>query len=84
VLQKEIEKMGIPAVLVTALTPTARMMGTSRVVEGVRVTSPVGDPNVSATVEKSIRWGIVEKCLASLTDPIDGNGGTIRNSTDGS
>lgn len=69
-LQKEIEKVGIPAVLVTALPPTARMMGTSRVVEGVRVTSPVGDPGVSAAAEKSIRQDIVERCLAALTDPL--------------
>lgn len=71
-LQKEIEKVGIPAVLVTALPPAARVLNASRIVEGVRVTNPLGDPDASsAAVERAIRRDIVERCMQALTRAVE-------------
>jgi glycine reductase len=67
VLEKEIERAGIPAVLVTALLPTAHTLHANRVVQGTAITHPFGDPRVSPLEEKALRRTIVAQALESLT-----------------
>jgi hypothetical protein len=62
--------VGIPAVLVTALPPTARMMKASRIVQGVGITNPWGDPMLSLEAEQALRERIAEQCLRVLTAPV--------------
>ena len=66
-LEKEIERVGIPAVLITALIPTAKTIATNRFVQGVAITNPVGNPRVSREDEKILRRKIVESALDLLT-----------------
>jgi len=68
VLEKEIERAGIPTVLVTALIPTARTLHANRVVQGVGITNPLGDPSASEADEKAIRRRIVVDALQMLTN----------------
>jgi glycine reductase complex component B subunit gamma len=67
VLEKEIERVGIPAVLVTALVPTATTVHANRVVQGSAITHPFGDPRLSRTEEKALRRAIVTRALETLT-----------------
>jgi betaine reductase len=67
VLEKEIERAGIPAVLVTALVPTAQMLQANRIIAGVGITNPVGDPRLSHDEEKALRRNILLKALDALT-----------------
>jgi betaine reductase len=67
VLEKEIERAGIPAVLITALMPTAQMLRANRIVPGVGITNPVGDPRLSHDEEKALRRDILLKALVALT-----------------
>jgi glycine reductase complex component B subunit gamma len=67
VLEKEIERAGIPAVLVTALIPTATTLHANRVVPGVAINHPLGDPRVSRLEEKALRRKIVGRALEALT-----------------
>lgn len=69
-LEKEIERAGIPAVLVTSLTPTARMLGANRVIQGVGITHPLGDPSVSHEEEKALRKRILSEALQVLAEKI--------------
>lgn len=66
-LEKEIERAGIPAVLITALMRTARTMNANRIVQGVGITNPLGDPRISLDDEKSLRRRIVGEALDALT-----------------
>jgi glycine reductase complex component B subunit gamma len=70
VLEKEIERAGIPAVLVTALTPTAKMLHANRIVQGVAITNPLGNPEIPIQEEQALRRRIVAGALENLTkDP---------------
>ena len=69
-LEKEIERVGIPAVLVTSLTPTARMLGANRIVQGVGITHPLGDAKVSLEEEKTLRRRILSEALQTLAEKI--------------
>jgi glycine reductase len=66
VLEKEIERVGVPAVLITTLLPTAKLVGANRVVQGIAVTSPVGNPRVSNKEEKAIRKKMLESAFELL------------------
>jgi glycine reductase len=66
VVANELEEAGLPTALVTALPPTALMMGTRRVVPGVGITHPLGNPDLSENREKELRRKIVTKALEAL------------------
>jgi betaine reductase len=70
VLEKEIEKEGIPCVLITALIPPAKTIGANRIVQGIAITNPVGDPNLSPEREKKLRREIVLGALEKLSEVV--------------
>lgn len=70
-LEREIERAGIPAVLITALIPTARTTGANRVIQGVAITNPVGNPGVPGPDEIALRREILESALELLTFEIE-------------
>ena len=65
-LEREIERAGIPAVLITTLVPTAQMLQANRIVAGVGITNPMGDPRLSLKEEKVLRRNILMKALETL------------------
>jgi glycine reductase len=71
VLEKEIERTGIPTVLITSLIPTAKMLGANRIVQGVGITNPLGNPRVSQEEEKALRRRILSAALQLLTEKIE-------------
>jgi len=72
VLEKEIERVGIPAVLITALSPTAKTIGANRIVQGIAITNPLGNPRISEGEERALRKEIVESALKLLTSNMTG------------
>jgi glycine reductase complex component B subunit gamma len=71
VLEKEIERLGIPCVLITTLIPAALTIGANRIVQGVAITNPLGNPELSSVREKELRRDIVRKALEVLEKKID-------------
>jgi len=70
VLEKEIERAGIPCVLITTLIPAALTVGANRIVQGVAITNPVGNPELSREREKELRRRLVQKALEVLQTKI--------------
>jgi glycine/betaine/sarcosine/D-proline reductase family selenoprotein B len=56
---------------VTALPTIARMVGANRILRGVSITHPTGDPSLGATDELAERRRIVERALAMLSADVD-------------
>lgn len=48
------------------------MLGVNRIVQGVAVPNPVGDPSLTAEKEKELRRRFVEKALELLQKDVDG------------
>ena len=69
-LTKEIEKAGIPTVLITTLVPTAQTVGANRIVQGTGITHPLGNPKVSEAEEKALRKQLLEAAFRLLTEPV--------------
>jgi glycine reductase complex component B subunit gamma len=70
VLTKEIEKAGIPTVLITTLVPTAQTIGVNRIVQGAGITHPLGDPKLSEEGEKALRKELLRAALRLLAEPV--------------
>jgi betaine reductase len=57
-------------VFVTALPTIAQMVGTNRILRGVSITSPTGDPTLAAGDERDLRIAIMERALEMLTTEV--------------
>jgi glycine reductase len=64
---KELERAGIPAVLICSLVSIGRSVGANRIVPGLGIPHPLGDPNVSPEEEGGKRKILVERALKALT-----------------
>jgi len=62
--------MGIATVFVTALPTIAQMVGANRVIRGVSITHPTGDPNLAAGDEHALRRRVVERALDMLATDV--------------
>jgi glycine/betaine/sarcosine/D-proline reductase family selenoprotein B len=63
--------MGIPTVFVTALPTIGQMVGANRVLRGVSITHPTGDPSLAAGDELAVRRRIVERALEMLAAEVE-------------
>jgi betaine reductase len=63
--------MGIPTVFVTALPTIAVMVGANRVLRGVSITHPAGDPSLSVGDERALRKRLLERALRMLAVDVD-------------
>jgi len=71
VLEKEIEKAGLPCTLITAMVPAAVTVGANRIVRGNAIIYPLGDVSLSPEREKMYRRLLVAKALEVLAKKID-------------
>ena len=60
-LAKEFEREGIPTVFVTALPTIAQMVGANRIMRGVAITNPTGDPELAPEDERAMRLALMRR-----------------------
>ena len=63
--------MGIATVFVTALPTIGQMVGANRVLRGVSITSPTGDPSLAVGDEHALRVRVVERALEFLGTDVE-------------
>ncbi len=56
---------------VTALPTIAQMVGTNRILRGVSIAHPAGDPALAPAEEHDLRVRIVRRALEMLTAEVD-------------
>ena len=70
-MAKEIERYGIPVVVITALPELASALGVSRIVQGVRIEHVCGDPTLSDEADAVVQLRLVEAALKALETSVD-------------
>lgn len=70
-MAKELERAGVPTVLITAMVALAERVGAPRIVAGRAVTHPVGDPTLPPAAERALRRRLIERALEALETPVD-------------
>ena len=68
---KEIERMGLPAVLICTIVPIALTVGANRIVPGIAIPHPTGNPQLRVEDEVEIRRNLLHKCLSALSSKIE-------------
>jgi glycine/betaine/sarcosine/D-proline reductase family selenoprotein B len=69
---KEIERAGIPVVHIATITPISLTIGANRIVPGIGIPHPLGDPKQSAKNQYKLRKSLVRHALRALQTPIEG------------
>lgn len=65
-ISKELERAGLPVAMITAMYPVAEQVGASRIVKGVSIPHPCGDPSLPPEMDFRLRREIVETALRAL------------------
>ena len=63
--------MGIATVFITALPTIAQMVGANRILRGVSITHPTGDPSLAAGDELALRTAMLERALEMLATDVE-------------
>jgi betaine reductase len=71
VIAKEIEREGIPTGIITAMVMVAQQAKASRIIRGVKIPYPCGDPDLSEKRDRLIRREIVKTALKALETDVD-------------
>ena len=71
-MAKEVERAGIPTVLITSLSTVALKVGANRVLQGKRFSHPCGNPALEAEDEQKWRLELLRAALRALTTPVTG------------
>jgi glycine reductase complex component B subunit gamma len=71
-MAKEIERAGIPVAYVTTLTSLAEENRANRIVAGVRIPHPLGNPALTGENELSLRTAVTRRALGVLTETVSG------------
>ena len=71
-ISKELEKAGLPVALISAMFPVAQQVRANRIVKGVSIPHPCGDPNLSKELDARLRREIVKTALRALETEVSG------------
>lgn len=69
---KEIERVGIPVVHMATVTPISMTIGANRIIPGVGIPHPLGDPKLSQEDQYQLRKSMVRKALDALRTHVTG------------
>ncbi len=69
-MSAELERRGLPTAMISALPPVALELGANRVVRGVKIPHPCGDPTLDAATDRLLRQRIVCAALDGLSRSI--------------
>lgn len=71
-MSKELEKAGLPVALISAMFPVAQQVRANRIVKGVSIPHPCGDPNLSKELDARLRREIIRTALKALESDVEG------------
>ena len=71
-ISKELERAGLPVALISAMFPVAQQVRANRIVKGVSIPHPCGDPSLSKELDARLRREIIQTALRALEAEVTG------------
>jgi len=71
-MSKELEKAGLPVALISAMFPVAQQVRANRIVKGVSIPHPCGDPSLPKELDARLRQEIIRTALKALETEVEG------------
>jgi glycine reductase len=72
VISKELEKSGLAVALISAMFPVAQQVRANRIVKGVSIPHPCGDPSLPKELDARLRQEIIQTALRALESEVTG------------
>lgn len=69
-IAKEFDRLNIPTAHICPVTPVAMTVGSNRIIQGIGIMHPVGDPKLSPEREKQLRRTMLGKALKALQEDL--------------
>jgi glycine reductase len=71
-MTREIERTAnIPVAQIATIVPIMKTVGTNRIIPGVAIPHPVGDPARGREADRAVRREVVLRALRALTTPVE-------------
>ena len=71
-MTREIENAaGVPVVQIATIVPIMLTVGSNRIVPGVAIPHPVGDPEHGSDADKAVRRELLLRAFKAMTTPIE-------------
>ncbi len=68
---REIEETaGIPVVQIATIVPIMLTVGANRIIPGIAIPHPVGDPTLGQEGDREVRRGLLERALKAIQTDI--------------
>ncbi len=71
-MSKEFDRAGLPVTVLTAMAPMAQMLRANRIVLGVAIPYPCGDPHLPEAEDFRLRTALVREALKTLETEVPG------------
>jgi glycine reductase len=72
VISKEFDRKGLPVALITTVYTLAQQVRANRIVRGVAIPHPCGDPGLPPELDYRLRKRVVETALKAIQTPVNG------------
>ncbi|MBM4421196.1 MAG: hypothetical protein FJ034_06365 [Chloroflexi bacterium] len=66
----ELEGAGLPTAMISAIGPVAAELGAARVLRGIKIPHPCGDPGLDSARDHDLRLRIVRGALHAVTTAV--------------
>jgi len=68
---REIENAaGIPVVQIATIVPIMLTVGANRIIPGIAIPHPVGDPSLGREGDRAVRRSLLERAIRAIQTPI--------------
>ena len=71
-MSKELEKAGLPVAIISAMYAVVEQVRANRIVKGVSIPHPCGDPSLPPELDAKLRREIVQTALRALEAEVNG------------
>ena len=70
-IAKEIEREGVPVAFITAMPKMAEQVKANRIITGIKIPHPCGNPDLSEKDDQALRGEIVKCALQALQTDVE-------------
>lgn len=68
---REIENAaGIPVVQIATIVPIMLTVGANRIIPGIAIPHPVGDPSLGPEGDRAVRRSLLERAIRAIQTPV--------------
>ena len=69
-MTNEIDAAGIPIVIITAMTPIAKVTGSNRIIQGITINNPCSDMDLPEDQQRKLQRKFIDRAMTAVSTDI--------------